>query len=114
MGIQSRLIKVVAAGCLTLSSTACLGDFLTTPGGSGRPPGTMKQLVVTPGARETRWAHLLAGEPPAEHSPAEAHAAVQEPSLGEIAALKANVDRLEGEVAELREKLARVYRELGL
>jgi len=35
-------------------------------------------------------------------------------TVSEIAALKANVDRLEGEVAELRETLARVCRELGL
>lgn len=82
---------------------------------ASRPAGALvRELARQPGARETRWAHLLAGEPPSEPSPAEAHAAVQEPSLGEIAALKANVDRLEGEVAELREKLARVFRELGL
>ncbi len=82
---------------------------------ASRPAGALvREAARQPGARETRWAHLLAGGPPSEPSPAAAHAAAQEPSLGEIAALKANVDRLEGEVAELREKLARVFRELGL
>ena len=82
---------------------------------ASRPAGALvREAARQPGARETRWAHLLAGEPPPEPSPAAAHAAAREPSLGEIAALKANVDRLEAEVAELRENLARVFRELGL
>ena len=34
-------------------------------------------------------------------------------TVGEIAALKANVDRLDREVAELRETVARLRRELG-
>jgi uncharacterized protein YceH (UPF0502 family) len=73
----------------------------------------VRELSRQPGTRETRWAHLLSGEP--DEAPAAAAQPVpRETSLGEIAALKSNVDRLEGEVAELREKLARVYRELGL
>jgi hypothetical protein len=35
-------------------------------------------------------------------------------SLGEVAALKANVARLEGEVADLKTLVARVYSELGI
>jgi uncharacterized protein YceH (UPF0502 family) len=81
---------------------------------AARPGGPLvRELSRQPGTRETRWAHLLSGEP--EEAPAAAaQPGPRETSLGEIAALKSNVDRLEGEVAELREKLARVYRELGL
>ena len=82
---------------------------------AARPGGPLvRELSRQPGTRETRWAHLLSGEPDEPQAPAAAQPAPREASLGEIAALKSNVDRLEGEVAELREKLARVYRELGL
>jgi uncharacterized protein YceH (UPF0502 family) len=81
---------------------------------AARPGGPLvRELSRQPGTRETRWAHLLSGEPD-EAPAAAAQPGPRETSLGEIAALKSNVDRLEGEVAELREKLARVYRELGL
>ena len=81
---------------------------------SARPQGPLvRELARQPGARETRWAHLLSGEPDiaAAAAPPAGPEAV---TVSEIAALKANVDRLEGEVAELRETLARVCRELGL
>jgi len=82
---------------------------------SARPGGPLvRELPRQPGTRETRWAHLLSGEPDEAPAPAAGQPGPRETSLGEIAALKSNVDRLEGEVAELREKLARVYRELGL
>jgi uncharacterized protein len=82
---------------------------------AARPAGALvRELSRQPGTRETRWAHLLSGEPDASPAPAVAPPGPREASLGEIAALKSNVDRLEGEVAELREKLERVYRELGL
>jgi uncharacterized protein YceH (UPF0502 family) len=87
---------------------AFLEELASLPGGP-----LVRELSRQPGTRETRWAHLLSGEP--EEAPAAAaQPGPRETSLGEIAALKSNVDRLEGEVAELREKLARVYRELGL
>ena len=82
---------------------------------AARPAGPLvRELSRQPGTRETRWAHLLSGEPDEAPAAATAQPGPRETSLGEIAALKSNVDRLEGEVAELREKLARVYRELGL
>jgi hypothetical protein len=82
---------------------------------AARPAGALvRELPRQPGTRETRWTHLLSGEPDGAAEPASAAPGPREASLGEIAALKANVDRLEGEVAELREKLARVCRELGL
>jgi uncharacterized protein YceH (UPF0502 family) len=81
-----------------------------------RPAGALvKELPRQAGARETRWAHLLSGEPAAAllaaASPTPAAEAV---AASEIAALKANVDRLQAEVAELRATLARVCKELGI
>ncbi len=82
---------------------------------SSRPGGPLvRELPRQPGARETRWTHLLSGEPAATSAASPGEPVQRDASLGEIAALKANVDRLESEVADLREKLARVFRELGL
>jgi hypothetical protein len=75
----------------------------------------VRELARQPGARETRWAHLLSGEP--------AFAAVESapaPSTGdavtvsEIAAMKANIGQLQTEVAQLREIVSRLSRELGI
>jgi uncharacterized protein YceH (UPF0502 family) len=62
------------------------------------------QLARLPGARENRWAHLLGGPPKAEAPPPEA----KEESL------KANVARLESELAELKELVGRIAKQLGL
>jgi uncharacterized protein len=80
-----------------------------------RPAGALvRELPRAPGSRETRWAHLVSGEPAAEPSPATAAAPGGEAvTVSEIAAIKANVDRLESEVAQLRETVARLCRELG-
>ncbi len=69
------------------------------------------QLPRLPGARESRWAHLLSGPPTQEVAPARPSA---DASMGEVAALKANVARLESEVEQLRGVLARVCKELGI
>lgn len=74
------------------------------------------ELPRQPGARENRWAHLLGGPPALEedstapHGPGE-HAA--DVTVGEIAALKANVARLESEVDELKVVVAKLCTELG-
>ncbi len=79
-----------------------------------RPAGALvAELPRAPGARETRWAHLLAGAPASEGvaetaSPGDAVAA------SEIAALKANVDRLSADVAALKASVARLCAELGI
>jgi len=80
-----------------------------------RPAGALVvELARLPGARETRWAHLLSGTPAAETVNATAAATTSDTSLGEVAALKANVARLEAEVAALKEIVGRVCGELGI
>jgi uncharacterized protein YceH (UPF0502 family) len=80
--------------------------------------GLVVKLARLPGARESRWAHLLSGAPAEEVAgPAaspDAPYAAHDVSLGEVAALKANVARLETEVASLKALLARVCSELGI
>jgi hypothetical protein len=79
--------------------------------------GLVVELPRQPGARETRWMHLLSGMPAIDE-----HAFVRTPAfsaagdvtLGEIAALKANVAKLESEMSELRAMLGRLYAELGI
>jgi uncharacterized protein len=67
---------------------------------ASRPAGALVVLLPRqPGARESRWAHLLSGAPSIEAS-----AAVQEEAEP---SLKARVERLEAEVAALRELLER-------
>ena len=78
-----------------------------------RPAGALVvRLARLPGARESRWAHLLSGAPAEEAAAAEPAGA--DASLGEVAALKANLARLEAEVGHLRAQIARVYSELGI
>ncbi len=80
------------------------------------PAGALvRELPRAPGARETRWAHLLSGEPAVESLPVPvlATGSAESITVGEIAALKSNVDRLEREVAELRETVAKLCRALG-
>ena len=71
------------------------------------------ELARAPGARETRWMHLLCGEPQIERtgpSPSVEH----DSSTGELATLRREVDAVRSEVAELRSLLGRVIEQLGL
>jgi uncharacterized protein YceH (UPF0502 family) len=82
-----------------------------------RPDGALVvELPRQPGARENRWAHLLSGAPVVEDVPAAAPAAgpVADVTMGEIAALKANLARLEAEVDALKGLVNRLYTELGV
>ncbi len=77
----------------------------------------VRELARQPGARETRWAHLLSGEvagATAAPAPAGEPAAGDALTVSELAALKANVDHLQGEVSALRETVARLCKELGI
>lgn len=67
---------------------------------AARPAGALVVLLPRlPGARESRWAHLLSGTPKHEPpSPPPRPAS----DLGELTELKANVARLESELAALK------------
>jgi uncharacterized protein YceH (UPF0502 family) len=83
-----------------------------------RPEGAMVvELPRQPGSRENRWAHLLGGAPAIEEMAAVASPS-SEPSadvtVGEIAALKANVARLEAEVDALKGVVGKLCTELGI
>jgi uncharacterized protein YceH (UPF0502 family) len=95
------------------------GDILAVEGFlhelAERPAGALvKELPRQAGSRENRWAHLLSGEPAAAviaaASPAPGAEAL---TASELAAIKANVDRLQREVAQLRETLERVCKIVG-
>jgi hypothetical protein len=77
--------------------------------------GLVVELPRQPGARENRWMHLLSGAPAIEErAPARAAAPSGDVTVGEIAALKANVARLEAEVSELRAMMGKLCAELGV
>jgi uncharacterized protein len=81
-----------------------------------RPDGALvTELPRQHGSRENRWMHLLSGAPAVQSSSA-AGLATDSPSLGisEVAAVKADVARLEAEVRELKALLAKVCAQLGI
>jgi len=81
---------------------------------AARPAGPLVvELPRLPGARENRWAHMLSGRPVLE-TPATGMKSGEDISLGELAALKANVTRLEAEVSALKVLVARICGELGI
>jgi len=82
-----------------------------------RPAGPLvTELPRQPGARETRWAHLLSGPP--SLPVADAVAATPDPAervtLGEIVALRAEVASVKGELAALRATVDALMDELGV
>jgi hypothetical protein len=77
--------------------------------------GLVVELPRQPGARENRWMHLLSGAPVIDEPARAASAASSgDVTVGEIAALKANVARLEAEVSELRAIVGKLCAELGV
>jgi uncharacterized protein YceH (UPF0502 family) len=84
---------------------------------AARPAGALVvELARAPGARETRWAHLLSGPPTTGESP---RAVADETgpdvvTVSEIAALKANIAHLHDELASLKAAVARLCAELGV
>jgi uncharacterized protein YceH (UPF0502 family) len=79
--------------------------------------GLVVELPRQPGSRENRWMHLLSGAPVIEER-LSAGTTLAMPSsditVGEIAALKANVAKLEAELSELRALVGKRYKELGI
>jgi uncharacterized protein YceH (UPF0502 family) len=69
------------------------------------------ELARSPGARETRWAHLLSGAPASATAdlPREASPDV----MTDAAALAARLAQVEAEIEELRQTLAELRRKLG-
>lgn len=79
-----------------------------------RPAGALvARLGRLPGARENRWMHLLSGDAPEAAAALAAPVSAADPS-GEVPALRAQVQRLEGQVAALQATVARLCAELGL
>jgi uncharacterized protein len=76
---------------------------------SARPAGALvAELARQPGARETRWTHLLSG-PVTETAlaPEETRVAAHDSAPGgELAALRADLSRLEADVAALKTTVA--------
>ncbi|MEO8304721.1 MAG: YceH family protein [Betaproteobacteria bacterium] len=84
---------------------------------AARPAGALVvELARQPGARETRWAHLLSGPPAIEPM---IRSVVGESDNGavtvsEIAALKANMSQLQDELAALKATVGKLCAELGV
>jgi uncharacterized protein YceH (UPF0502 family) len=74
------------------------------------------RLARAPGAREARWAQLLGGpvEAPAVRPADEAASGPEPAGAGEIAALRANQQRLQAELVLLRAQVQRLATELGV
>jgi uncharacterized protein YceH (UPF0502 family) len=79
-----------------------------------RDGALVRELPRQPGARESRWAHLLSGEPVITEAAMSAAGSADAVSVSEMATLRAHMDELQREVATLRETLARVCKELGI
>jgi len=79
---------------------------------ANKPTPMVVKLPRAAGEREARWAHLLCGEvaaPALRAAPGD-----NSVSAGELAALKAEQTRLAAEVADLRELVQKIARELGM
>ena len=75
---------------------------------AARPTGALVvQLPRQAGSRESRWAHLLSGQPNIVEAPAPR-------PTGDVEALKATVGRLEAELAQLQAVVERIVAELRL
>lgn len=77
---------------------------------AGRPALVVK-LARAPGAREARWAHLLCGEVPADVGGSGAAAM---PRDDELVFLRAEAQRMNGELEALKALVHRMAAELGI
>ena len=81
---------------------------------AGRPAGALvAELPRQPGTRETRWTHLLSGAPPVLTAQA-AIGGNEVLAVSEVATLKANLARVEDELAALKTVVAKLCTELGI
>jgi uncharacterized protein YceH (UPF0502 family) len=87
-----------------------------------RPAGALvTELPRQPGARESRWAHLLSGAPATAPgptpAPTPAFAVAALPAraeAGEIAALRAELDRIAAELEQTKAVVARLCKQVGI
>src|SRR5687768_16747875 len=93
-----------------------LNELAARPAGAlvAEPAGALvAELPGQAGWRETRWPHLLSGPPAVTEAPRSAPVPEAEGlAVSELAAVKANVARLESEVAELKALVGRMAAEL--
>jgi len=75
-----------------------------------QPDPLVTRLARQAGLKETRYAHLLSGEPPAQ--PAASAPAARESRDDAVARLQATVERLESEIADLQRQFAEFRRQL--
>ena len=79
-----------------------------------RPAGSLvTELPRQPGTRETRWTHLMSGAPVIDATSA-AIAGNEMLAVSEVAALKANLGRVEEELSALKAVVAKLCTELGI
>ena len=76
--------------------------------------GLVVELPRQPGARETRWAHTLSGAPAVVAADTLAAESGDRVTIGELAALRANVAQLQDELAQVKATVDRLVKELGL
>ncbi len=75
----------------------------------------VRELAKQPGARETRWVHLVSGEPAAIAATTSGVAPADDTvTVSELSAMRASLDSLQREVSALKETVARLCRELGI
>ena len=72
------------------------------------------ELARQAGSRETRWSHLLSGAPAEVSAISQAIPAPERVAVGEIAALRATVEDLQSQLAQMRADVDRLMRELGI
>ena len=73
-----------------------------------RRPAFVTKLVRAPGARESRWAHLLCGEVSQEAGPSAL------PRDDELVFLRAEQQRMNAELEALKALVQRMAQELGI
>jgi uncharacterized protein YceH (UPF0502 family) len=75
--------------------------------------GLVRELPKQAGARETRWVHLLSGEPAAPAPGPVTLSGEGAVSVSELAAMNARIDQLSRDLIDLRETVARLRNKLG-
>ncbi len=80
---------------------------------AGKEPPRVVKLPRAPGARESRWAHLLCGEFALQAFASEASAEADSGLVAEVAFLRAEQQRMAQELTELRAQLHKLAESLG-